>query len=78
MIDRFRQVLSRSDHPSCMGGYVQEAVLREIDDFRDVVVYACGSTEMINNAHKLFTSAGLEPERFFSDAFVESRKEGFL
>ena len=78
MVDHFRQVLSRGEHPSCISGHVQDAVLQDLDDLRDVSVYACGSTEMINDAHKLFTSAGLRSERFFSDAFVESRKGGFL
>lgn len=71
----FRPVLSRERSPACETGYVQDALVKDFKSFEQVVVYACGSSAMINDAFRLLTSRGLPPENFFSDAFVESHRE---
>ena len=38
---------------------------RDFKSFEQVVVYACGSSAMINDAFRLLTSRGLPPENFF-------------
>jgi CDP-4-dehydro-6-deoxyglucose reductase len=53
-------------------GYVQDAALSDGFDAAQTVVYACGSSAMIAAARALFTSSGLPPRRFYSDAFVSS------
>lgn len=70
---RFVPVLSR---PSAgwtgRAGYVQEALIADGVDLRSSVVYACGSDAMIHSARTLLESSGLQPKRFYSDAFVSS------
>lgn len=73
----FVPVLSRADQ-SWTGrtGYVQEALLGDLPDLGGVDLYACGSDDMIRDARRLLIAAGLDPRRFFSDAFVESAPRG--
>lgn len=70
---RFVPVLSRPC-ASWVGrtGYVQQALVADRIDLRSSVVYACGSDAMIHSARTLLESAGLQPESFYSDAFVSS------
>ncbi|MDT7702464.1 MAG: 3-phenylpropionate/trans-cinnamate dioxygenase ferredoxin reductase component [Pseudonocardiales bacterium] len=54
-------------------GYVHRAVLADHPDLRGHEVYACGSPAMTAAAREeLVGTAGLAPDRFFSDAFVPS------
>jgi len=54
-------------------GYVQNVALEIIKNFSSYDVYACGSNMMINQSLELFKKNKLSEERFFSDAFVESK-----
>lgn len=53
-------------------GYVYDALLADKSDFSNCNVYACGSSRMISDAHTKLTKAGLPPNHFYSDAFVDS------
>ncbi|QHE94444.1 2Fe-2S iron-sulfur cluster binding domain-containing protein [Pandoraea fibrosis] len=53
-------------------GYVQDILLSTAPDLSNSAVYACGSDNMIHDAKKLLSDAGLPLERFYSDAFVSS------
>jgi CDP-4-dehydro-6-deoxyglucose reductase, E3 len=53
-------------------GYVQDVALRKIKNFNEINVFACGSSNMIESSFQSFTSAGLNPDDFFSDAFVQN------
>lgn len=70
---RFNPVLSRSPGSACSKGYVQDVALFEGIDFKDAVVYACGSEAMIASARSKLMAAGLSPKNFHSDAFVSSK-----
>lgn len=71
---RFNPVLSRSPGSACAKGYVQDVALSDRIDFKDAVVYACGSEAMIANARSKLMAAGLNPKNFHSDAFVSSKE----
>lgn len=70
-IQTYIPVLSRSE-AGWLGerGYVQDALLRHISDFRNAVVYACGSDAMIHGAKSTLEAAGLSSQCFYSEAFV--------
>lgn len=68
----FIPVLSRELSWSGRTGYVQNAAVKDIGDFADAVVYACGSDVMIQAARASLTAVGLSSKRFYSDAFVRS------
>lgn len=70
----FNRVLSGPD-PSWAGrrGHVHLRAVEEDFDPGNTVVYACGSSGMINSARDLLTSLGLSSKHFFSDAFVSSK-----
>lgn len=70
----FHPVLSRAD-TQWLGrrGYVQDALLADNIDMENSVVYACGADKMIHAAKTLLTLRGLNPQHFFSDAFVSSK-----
>ena len=69
----FVPVLSRADAEwGGARGYVQEALLASGRDTSNLLVYACGSNEMIHSAHALLRVAGLPDKSFHSDAFVSS------
>ena len=53
-------------------GYVQDVALKKIKNIKDMHVYACGSSKMIDSAFKIFEEAGLKNNQFFSDAFVQN------
>lgn len=55
-------------------GHVQDILLRIMPDLSNAAVYACGSNAMIGSAKKVLVQAHLNPNRFYSDAFVCSDK----
>lgn len=68
----YRPCLSRADDTwTGLRGYVQDELLRE-DKLDDIVIYACGSTAMIEDARSALLARGLPERRFHSDAFVQS------
>ena len=70
---KYIPVLSRpDDHWNGAIGYVQDTVIKHINNFENTQVYACGSNAMINSAKKLFLKNNLKDDNFFSDAFVQS------
>jgi CDP-4-dehydro-6-deoxyglucose reductase len=67
----FIPVLSRpSDQWTGEKGYVQEVVFRKNIDVKNSQVYACGSSAILASAKEMLVQNGLDPKRFFSDAFV--------
>lgn len=73
----FTPVLSRPE-PGWQGrvGHVQDAALADHPDLSGHDVYACGSDTMTRAAlDTLTTRGGLDPARFFCDAFVASGEE---
>ena len=52
--------------------YVQNALLNDKVPLNDAVIYACGSDTMIHSAHDTLIKNGLDPNNFYSDAFVSS------
>lgn len=68
---RYVPVLSRAGSDwSGARGYVQQVLLAEISDLSETVVYACGSSAMIQSSKDLLLTAGLPEQNFLSDAFV--------
>lgn len=53
-------------------GYVQQALLDDMFDMTNLVVYACGSEAMIRSAKALLQANGLNDKDFFADVFVSS------
>jgi CDP-4-dehydro-6-deoxyglucose reductase, E3 len=53
-------------------GYVQDIALRVLDNIKDVNVYACGASVMIDCAKSNFIRSGLNEKDFYSDKFVQS------
>ncbi len=68
----FKPVLSRERRCTEHYGHVQNALLKDVSQLSDAAVYACGSQDMITDAHKKLVSFGLLDSHFYSDAFVES------
>lgn len=70
---RYTPVLSRagSDWAGARG-HVQDVLLQTPCRWATTVVYACGSSAMIQSARSALAAAGLPAKRFFSDAFVSS------
>lgn len=69
----FTPVLSRAGKSwSGRHGYVQQCVIDDLVDLRGAIVYACGSSAMINSARERLLAAGLPYKNFYSDAFVSS------
>lgn len=69
----FTPVLSR-ENKEWQGekGYVQDILLKQGIDFKNAVVYACGSNNMIISAKQLLIENNLIESNFYSDAFVSS------
>lgn len=63
-------VLSRAPDWQGRKGYVQQAVIEDIQNLERAAVYACGSEAMIHSAYEALVAAGLRVENFYSDAFV--------
>lgn len=70
----FIPVLSRhEDNWKGERGYVQDVLLQKFSgSFKETHVYACGSNDMIKDAHAKLVNNGLPENQFFSDAFVSS------
>lgn len=70
-IQKYIPVLSRAEATwEGERGYIQDALLRQMSDLRNGVVYACGSDAMIHSAKSTLIAAGLPSQYFYSDAFV--------
>jgi NAD(P)H-flavin reductase/ferredoxin len=54
-------------------GRVHEAVVEDLPDLSGHEVYACGSPAMVAAAREAFAQRGLDPARFYCDAFAPSR-----
>jgi len=67
----FTPVLSRADKLwSGARGHVQDVLLQRDIDWKQAVVYACGSETMIHSARAQLVESGLTERKFYSDAFV--------
>jgi len=53
-------------------GYIQDMIIEDGLEIEDSQFYACGSLQMIESAHKMFSDHGLNDNCFHSDAFVSS------
>jgi CDP-4-dehydro-6-deoxyglucose reductase, E3 len=53
-------------------GYVQDIALRVLSNIKDVNVYACGASIMIDCAKANFIRSGLNEKDFYLDKFVQS------
>jgi NAD(P)H-flavin reductase len=53
-------------------GRLHEAVLQDLPSLRGHEVYACGAPAMVATAREAFERHGLDPSRFFCDAFAPS------
>lgn len=53
-------------------GLVHNAIMDDFDNLSKYEVYACGSADMINAAKRDFVLKGLNPDNYYSDAFVSS------
>lgn len=53
-------------------GYVHTCLLEDDVPLENAEVYACGSLAMIGSARECLIEAGLNPNNFYSDAFVAS------
>ena len=51
-------------------GFVHQAVLDDFSQLDEYIVYACGSSAMINIAKKTFIEKGLNEHSFIADAFL--------
>lgn len=67
----FIPVLSRASKDWNGGkGYIQDELIRKIENFEKAQVYACGSNNMIKSAKNVMISKGLPETEFYSDAFI--------
>ncbi|MEO1766631.1 CDP-6-deoxy-delta-3,4-glucoseen reductase [Thiobacter aerophilum] len=72
----FVPVLSRptaEDQWNGRTGHVQDCALADHPDIKSYEVYACGSPEMVSEAHRVLVAAGLPEEAFYSDAFTPAK-----
>lgn len=63
-------VLSRANAPACRGGYVQDAVVADLDDLSEHAIYLCGSPMMIAGAMQTFLDRGAVRERIYTEGFT--------
>lgn len=69
----FNPIVSReNDNWKGEVGYVQNVALSKIKNIKDINVYACGASEMVNSSEISFIKAGLNKRDFYSDKFVQS------
>jgi CDP-4-dehydro-6-deoxyglucose reductase len=69
----YTPVLSSQDQDwKGRSGLVHKAVLEDFEDVSSYDVYVCGSPQMIAAARSDFIAEGLEPKRFYYDAFTAS------
>ena len=55
--------------------YVQNRVLSDGIDLSSAHVYACGSSQMVQDSKKLLVASGLKEENFFCDMFVATNQK---
>lgn len=68
---RYVPVLSRaSDSWTGRRGYVQDAVLADLEDLSEHAIYLCGSPRMISDAKLAFAERGASLEHLYIDSFV--------
>jgi CDP-4-dehydro-6-deoxyglucose reductase len=53
-------------------GLVHQAIIQDFPTLQGYELYACGSLQMVENAHPEFIAHGLAEEACFSDAFTYS------
>lgn len=68
----YTPVLSRSNQWQGRKGHVQDVAIADGLDFKNAVVYACGSEAMIHSAQEQLIAAGVSKKHFYADAFVSS------
>lgn len=57
---------------SLKGKYIQDEIVKRHNNLQSYEVYACGSAQMIHDAQTTLIKHGLDPEKFYSDAFLPS------
>ena len=62
---------NKDENPDWQGrtGYVHDNVLQDFQDFSNLEVYASGPPAMVYAGRDAFVPYGLDPERYYSDAF---------
>ena len=69
----FYPVMSREDKDwNGEVGYIQNVALKILNNIKDVNVYACGTSAMIDSAKSSFLEAGLSEKDFYADKFLKS------
>lgn len=67
----YRPVLSRADAGwDGRRGYVQDAVVADIDDLSEYAIYLCGSPTMVSAAKALFIARGASLNHIYADSFL--------
>lgn len=67
----YRPVLSRANGGwSGRRGYVQDAVVADIEDLSDFAIYLCGSPTMVAAAKALFVERGASLNHIYADSFL--------
>lgn len=51
-------------------GYVQQAIVDDVENLAAYQAYVCGLPDMVNDAQKVFIENGLAEDEIFSDAFT--------
>lgn len=70
---KYFPLYSREDKSVLEGTkYIQDLILTQHESLEGFEVYACGSEGMIKAASALLIARGLNPQSFYSDAFVSS------
>jgi CDP-4-dehydro-6-deoxyglucose reductase len=62
------------DHWTGRTGLVHQAIIEDFPTLQGYELYACGSLQMVQNAHPEFIAHGLAEEACFSDAFTYSSR----
>ena len=62
------------DHWTGRTGLVHQAIIEDFPTLQGYELYACGSLQMVENAHPEFIAHGLAEEACFSDAFTYSTR----
>ena len=74
---RYVPVLSRpSDGWTGRRGYVQDAVVEDVDDIEEHAIYLCGSPGMISAAKGLFLGRGASVNHIYTDSFLFQHNRG--
>lgn len=57
-------------------GYVQDAVVEDIEDIEEHAIYLCGSPGMISSAKSLFLARGASVNHIYTDSFLFQHNRG--